>query len=82
MRNAVAEAAEEVTRQRDDEGCVIESSEAGFEVAKSRSAKFDGRGKVLGPGIKFVIWQGDKELPCTKRPTEHYLDLGRGAFGE
>jgi hypothetical protein len=71
----------EVSGQRDDTGCVVESPNRHFQLAESAFSFGDDAFWVARPSFELVGWQSDEEGPCVvQSPIEDCLSFQRASF--
>lgn len=76
-----SELRKEMSREGDDEGYVVQSTQSGFELAVCTFPLRDEFANVCGPSFEFVAWEEDRQGACVEPPSKNDLFFLWGAFG-
>lgn len=69
-----------MTGEGNDKGSVVETTNQGFKICKGGGFVVQYLLDVIGPGGKFVKWEGDAQLVCVKKPAQNDLTESWSAF--
>jgi hypothetical protein len=72
---------QEVSRERDDAGDMIESTDCRFQLAEGASSPSDNTSQVASPGLELVGRQDHEERPSVQVLTEDCLNFRWSPLG-
>ena len=72
---------QEVSREGDDAGDMVESTDCHFQFAKGSSSPRDDVSQVASPGTELVGRQDHEERPSVQVPTEEGLNFRWSSLG-